>query len=67
MELGVSFGYQMPRPWYGTKTKPKRYLNALDQAEFADIVGSNGLWAVEHRALTIAKAPKERLEITDDD
>jgi alkanesulfonate monooxygenase SsuD/methylene tetrahydromethanopterin reductase-like flavin-dependent oxidoreductase (luciferase family) len=50
MRFGIFFEHQLPRPW-----KPgdelELFQNALDQCEFADKIGLDYVWEVEHHFL----------------
>jgi alkanesulfonate monooxygenase SsuD/methylene tetrahydromethanopterin reductase-like flavin-dependent oxidoreductase (luciferase family) len=50
MKFGIFFEHQLPRPW----SKDDEYIliqNGLDQAELADQLGYDYLWATEHHFL----------------
>ncbi|NKZ06607.1 LLM class flavin-dependent oxidoreductase [Actinomadura latina] len=50
MRFGLFYEHQLPRPWSDGQ-ELRLYQDALDQAEIADRVGFDCVWAVEHHFL----------------
>jgi alkanesulfonate monooxygenase SsuD/methylene tetrahydromethanopterin reductase-like flavin-dependent oxidoreductase (luciferase family) len=50
MKFGIFFEHQLPRPW-GQDAEFKLIQEGLDQAELADRLGYDYLWATEHHFL----------------
>ncbi|MDB5481031.1 MAG: alkane 1-monooxygenase [Caulobacteraceae bacterium] len=50
MKFGIFFEHQLPRPW-GKDSEFKLLQEGLDQAELADRLGYDYLWATEHHFL----------------
>mgnify|MGYP003339912430 CR=1 FL=1 len=50
MKFGGFYEHQLPRPWT-RDSEHKLFQNALDQAELADRVGYDYIWATEHHFL----------------
>jgi alkanesulfonate monooxygenase SsuD/methylene tetrahydromethanopterin reductase-like flavin-dependent oxidoreductase (luciferase family) len=50
MRFGVLFGMQLPKPW-GPDDEHQLVRNAVEQVEWADTLGFDNVWAVEHHFL----------------
>ena len=50
MRFGVFFEIQMPRPWQDD-SEQRAFAEALEQAELADRIGIQYIWATEHHFL----------------
>jgi alkanesulfonate monooxygenase SsuD/methylene tetrahydromethanopterin reductase-like flavin-dependent oxidoreductase (luciferase family) len=50
MKLGFFFELQLPRPW-DAESEHRIYKEAIEQAELADKLGFDYIWAVEHHFL----------------
>src|SRR5512134_3567744 len=50
MKFGIFYEHQLPRPWHDGD-ELKLFQDALDQVEFADSVGIDHAWEVEHHFL----------------
>jgi alkanesulfonate monooxygenase SsuD/methylene tetrahydromethanopterin reductase-like flavin-dependent oxidoreductase (luciferase family) len=50
MKFGIFYAHQIPRPWSGDHER-KFFNDALEQAEIADRIGIDYLWAQEHHFL----------------
>nr|MCS5599764.1 LLM class flavin-dependent oxidoreductase [Rhodospirillales bacterium] len=50
MKFGIFYEHQLPRPWK-ENDELKLYQDALDQVEFADNLGIDYVWEVEHHFL----------------
>jgi alkanesulfonate monooxygenase SsuD/methylene tetrahydromethanopterin reductase-like flavin-dependent oxidoreductase (luciferase family) len=50
MRFGIFYEHQLPRPWEAD-SEQKLFQDALDQCEFADKVGFDYVWEVEHHFL----------------
>ncbi|MDH5671777.1 MAG: LLM class flavin-dependent oxidoreductase [Myxococcales bacterium] len=50
MKFGIFYEHQLPRPW-DEGAELKLFQEALDQVEFADKMGIDMLWEVEHHFL----------------
>src|SRR5579884_2814790 len=50
MKLGFFFELQNPRPW-DAESEHRVYKEAIEQAELADELGFDYVWAVEHHFL----------------
>jgi len=50
MKFGIFYEHQLPRPW-DNDAEEKLLNNALEQVEFADKVGFDYVWEVEHHFL----------------
>ena len=51
MKFGMFFELQMPKPW-GEDAESKTFWNAIDQVTFAEEMGFEHTWLVEHHFLT---------------
>jgi alkanesulfonate monooxygenase SsuD/methylene tetrahydromethanopterin reductase-like flavin-dependent oxidoreductase (luciferase family) len=50
VKFGIFYEHQLPRPWHET-SEQKLINDALEQVEFADKLGIDYLWEVEHHFL----------------
>ena len=50
MKFGLFYEHQLPQPW-GEEAELRLYQQALDQVEFADRLGIDYVWEVEHHFL----------------
>jgi len=50
MKFGIFFELSVPKPWH-ERSEHQVYFNALEQAELADELGFDQVWAVEHHFL----------------
>ncbi len=50
MRFGIFYEHQLPRPWTG-ESELTLFQNALEQCEFADKLGIEYVWEVEHHFL----------------
>jgi alkanesulfonate monooxygenase SsuD/methylene tetrahydromethanopterin reductase-like flavin-dependent oxidoreductase (luciferase family) len=50
MRFGIFYEHQLPRPW-DEGSELKLFQDALDQCEFADKIGMDYVWEVEHHFL----------------
>lgn len=50
MKFGVFYEHQLPKPW-NKRSEKKLFDESLDQAELADKLGFDFVWAVEHHFL----------------
>ena len=50
MKFGIFYEHQLPRPWQAG-AELELFQNALDQVEFADKLGIDVVWEVEHHFL----------------
>src|SRR5690349_7634500 len=50
MKFGIFYEHQLPRPWHPDAER-QLFQNALDQVEYADKLGFDMVWEVEHHFL----------------
>jgi alkanesulfonate monooxygenase SsuD/methylene tetrahydromethanopterin reductase-like flavin-dependent oxidoreductase (luciferase family) len=50
MKFGIFYEHQLPRPWHAG-SELKLFQDALEQVEFADKLGFDTVWEVEHHFL----------------
>ena len=50
MKFGIFYEHQLPRPWEAD-SELKLFQDALEQVEFADKLGIDTVWEVEHHFL----------------
>lgn len=59
MKLGFFFELQLPRPW-DPDSEHRVYKEAIEQAELADKLGFDYIWAVEHHFLEEYRIARRR-------
>ena len=50
MKFGIFYEHQLPRPWE-EGSEQRLFQEALDQIEYADSIGIDYVWEVEHHFL----------------
>ena len=50
MRIGIFYEHQLPRPW-DADAEHRLLQDALEQIEYADAIGIDYLWEVEHHFL----------------